>query len=54
MSDEPMAPGDEVRPGTPSAGEEVCPMCEGTGRLGDGSCPECGGSGVVVEAVGGG
>jgi DnaJ-class molecular chaperone len=54
MADQDMAPGDEVQPTTPSAGETVCPQCEGTGKLGEGTCPECGGSGVVVEAVGGG
>jgi DnaJ-class molecular chaperone len=54
MADEPLAPGDETTPDTPSAGEDVCPRCGGSGRLGDGPCPECGGRGVVVEGVGGG
>ncbi len=54
MSDQDLAPGDETRPTTPSAGEDVCPRCSGSGKLGEGACPECGGSGVVVEGVGGG
>ena len=54
MADQDMAPGDEAQPSTPSAREDTCPRCEGSGRLGQCSCPECGGSGVIVEGVGGG
>ena len=54
MSDEPMAPGDEVPPSAPGAGEDICPSCSGSGRVDDDTCPECGGSGRIVEAVGGG
>lgn len=50
-----LAPGDEARPGTPGADEDVCPRCGGTGRLTDGGeCPDCAGTGVVIEATGGG
>jgi hypothetical protein len=49
-----MAPGDEAPPDEPSAGENACEACGGSGRQGDGECPECGGTGTVVEAVGGG
>jgi hypothetical protein len=34
-----MAPGDEAPPGTPGAGENICPACGGTG--------------TVIEEVGG-
>ena len=49
-----MAPGDEAPPGEPTAGEDVCPACEGTGRTGDGPCGKCDGTGRVEEAIGGG
>lgn len=49
-----LAPGDEVTPGTASAGEDVCPTCGGSGQADGGECPECGGRGTVIEAVGGG
>ena len=51
---EDMAPGDEVPPEQPPAGDEQCPDCGGSGRTGDGECPNCGGSGRVTEGVGGG
>lgn len=50
-----LNPGDEAKPGTPGAGEDVCEACSGTGRLSDGKpCPECGGSGRVMRGIGGG
>lgn len=55
-----LSPGDEASPGTPGSGEDVCPICQGTGRLldeddGDGEpCPNCGGTGVITEGIGGG
>ena len=55
-----MNPGDDAPPGTPGTGEDVCPVCQGTGRLldeddGDGEvCPNCGGTGVITEGIGGG
>ena len=49
-----MAPGDEVPPEQPPAGEDQCPDCDGSGRRDGGECPTCGGSGRVTEGVGGG
>jgi len=55
-----MNPGDEAPPGTPGTGDDVCPVCQGTGRLdeddeeGGHPCPNCGGTGVVTEGIGGG
>lgn len=49
-----MNPGDQAPPGTPGAGENICPKCSGNGILGDGSrCEHCGGTGKVIEGVGG-
>ena len=45
-------PGDEVPAGTAQSGENICPLCKGTGRVQDGPCPDCGGSGKVVVLVG--
>lgn len=49
-----MTPGDEVPPGTESAGEDICPDCHGTGERGGETCSTCRGDGTVLEAVGGG
>lgn len=49
-----LNPGDESAPGTPGAGENVCPECQGKGRIGQQVCKNCGGTGVVIEGVGGG
>jgi DnaJ-class molecular chaperone len=48
-----MAPGDEAPPGTPGAGENVCPTCGGSGKLEGATCQTCAGTGVVSEEVGG-
>ena len=48
-----MAPGDEAPPGTPGAGENICPTCAGTGELDGAACQTCGGTGKVIEEVGG-
>jgi DnaJ-class molecular chaperone len=53
MSDD-MRPGDEVPEQTASAGENLCPDCDGTGRRNNGTCPACQGKGTITEAVGGG
>ncbi len=45
-------PGDEAAPGTPQAGETICPECGGSGRAGNGECANCGGTGRVVQIVG--
>jgi len=60
MTDPDLNPGDAAPAGTPGTGEDVCPICHGTGRLVDGDegdsepCPNCGGTGRIVEGIGGG
>jgi hypothetical protein len=46
-------PGDEARPGTPGAGEDVCPECHGTGRVRSELCVNCGGSGKIIKGIAG-
>ena len=41
--------GEEAPPGTPGAGEHICPVCQGTGRLGRKRCDSCGGTGRIVD-----
>jgi RecJ-like exonuclease len=53
--DKQMNPGDEAPPDTPGTGEDICPMCKGTGKIENGrECPNCGGTGKIIEGVGGG
>lgn len=55
-SDKPQSklnPGDVAPPGTPGAGENVCPDCRGSGRIESRACPTCGGTGKVIEGLGG-
>ena len=47
-------PGDQAAPGTPGAGENVCPDCKGSGRLNNAPCRTCGGTGKVIEGIAGG
>ena len=49
-----LNPGDEAAPGTAGTGEDLCPVCHGSGRQADASCGNCGGTGKVVRAIGGG
>jgi DnaJ-class molecular chaperone len=49
-----LNPGDQAAPGTPGAGENVCPDCRGSGKLDAAPCKTCGGTGVVIEGMGGG
>lgn len=51
---EDVSPGDEAPPDEPSAAENVCPECGGSGRRETGECENCGGTGRVTEAIGGG
>lgn len=51
---EPLHPGDVAPEGTPGTGEDVCRVCNGSGRIGGETCSECGGTGIVVEGIGGG
>lgn len=50
----PLAPGDEVGPGSMGAAEGLCRACGGTGQAGGQSCPECAGTGKVTVGIGGG
>lgn len=50
-----LNPGDEAKPGTPGAAEDICEQCSGSGKLSNGApCPNCGGSGRVMRGIGGG
>jgi RecJ-like exonuclease len=48
-----MAPGDEAAPGTPGTGEDVCPMCNSSGKVDGEACPNCDGTGRIVRGLGG-
>jgi hypothetical protein len=52
--DEPPRPGDEAPADEPSAGENACPECNGSGEKDGSECPNCEGTGRVIEAIGGG
>jgi hypothetical protein len=49
-----LRPGDEAPPEDPSAAENICPACGGSGEADGGTCPNCEGTGRIVEAIGGG
>ena len=49
---EPMVPGDKAQPGAENAGEDLCPVCGGSGNYKDEECKNCGGSGRVWVPVG--
>lgn len=50
-----LSPGDEAAPGTVGSGDDVCPVCSGSGKAaGGGACPNCRGTGIVTEGIGGG
>lgn len=51
----PLSPGDDAAPDTPGTGEDICDVCNGSGKMKNGStCPNCGGTGKVTEGIGGG
>jgi hypothetical protein len=50
---QPMKPGDEAPPGAPGSGENVCPVCHGSGKRGDAKCENCAGTGKVNTGIGG-
>jgi hypothetical protein len=50
---EQINPGDHARPGTHGTGENLCPVCGGTGRVDAVACTNCGGTGKVIEGIGG-
>lgn len=54
MDDHDLKPGDEAEPGTPGAGDDVCPICDGSGRIGDDPCANCEGTGLIERGIGGG
>lgn len=54
MTNEPQRPGDQAEPGTPGTGENLCPVCGGSGHLDGGDCAECEGTGKVIQGIGGG
>ena len=45
--DEP-APGDDAPAGTPGTGENVCPVCGGSGQVEGRACANCQGTGKVI------
>ena len=50
-----LSPGDEAAPGTVGSGDDVCPVCSGSGKAASGgTCPNCRGTGIVTEGIGGG
>lgn len=49
-----MHPGDDLPPGAPGGGEDICPVCNGSGRVQGAPCHNCGGTGKVIESVSGG
>jgi DnaJ-class molecular chaperone len=49
-----MRPGDEAPRGTPGTGEDVCPVCRGSGRQAQAACQNCGGTGKITKTIGGG
>jgi hypothetical protein len=53
MPEERPNPGDVAPLGTPGAGEDICPLCAGSGRLEGEPCADCGGSGKVIDGIGG-
>jgi hypothetical protein len=54
-SNDQINPGDEAAAGTPGTGEDICEVCQGSGKAASGGqCPNCGGTGKVIEGIGGG
>jgi hypothetical protein len=46
-------PGDEVPPGTPGSGDDVCPRCNGSGSVEGQGCAYCAETGMITRAIGG-
>jgi hypothetical protein len=49
----PLKPGDEAAPGTPGTGENICPVCHGSGRVAAQACANCAGTGRIITGIGG-
>ena len=47
------SPGDEVAPGTPGSGEDICPNCHSSGQVNGQDCENCSGTGLITKAIGG-
>lgn len=54
LKPEEQRPGDEAPESEPSAGENICPVCGGSGEKGGSACSHCEGTGKVIEPIGGG
>ena len=54
LSKEQQRPGDEAPADENSAGENICPVCGGSGEKDGAQCQHCEGTGRVIEPVGGG
>jgi DnaJ-class molecular chaperone len=54
LTKEPQAPGDEAPADENSAGENICPVCGGSGAKDGSPCEHCEGTGRVIEPIGGG
>jgi RecJ-like exonuclease len=50
---DPYGPGGDLSAEQDGAGEDVCPVCSGSGRVDDNQCETCGGTGKLTEPVGG-
>jgi DnaJ-class molecular chaperone len=49
----PLKPGDEAPAGTPGTGENICPVCHGSGQNGAKPCVNCDGTGRITTGIGG-
>ena len=47
-------PGDVAPAGAAGTGENVCPVCGGSGVVHGGACENCAGTGKVTAGIGGG
>jgi hypothetical protein len=54
LTQEPRRPGDEAPADENSAGENICPVCGGSGEKDGARCEHCEGTGRVIEPIGGG
>jgi RecJ-like exonuclease len=54
LKPEEQKPGDEAPADEPSSGENICPVCGGSGEKDGSRCDHCEGTGKVIEPIGGG
>jgi hypothetical protein len=50
---DPYGPGGDLSASEDGAGEDVCPVCSGSGVVDGERCETCGGTGKLIEPVGG-